>query len=61
MDAVRYEQATGILLSKRGHFQKLLDRRTQLLRMLHDKGMVAGDRAIVKELLVDIQMALSGF
>ncbi|MBO9602850.1 MAG: RHS repeat-associated core domain-containing protein [Novosphingobium sp.] len=44
----------------RSHLQKLLERRTQLQRLLKDPSLSASDRAIVKELLIDIQNALSG-
>jgi len=59
MDAVRFEKATGQLLSPTGHVQKLLDRRAQLTRLLSDKSLSASDRAVVKRLLIDIQDALS--
>jgi len=59
MDAVRFEKATGQLLSPTGHIQKLLDRRTQLMKLLSDPKLSANDRAIVKRLLIDIQDALS--
>ena len=60
MAAVRYERATGQLLSPKGHTQKLLDRRGQLQKLWSDRGLSAGDRQIVKELLGDIQDALGG-
>jgi RHS repeat-associated protein len=60
MDAYRHEQATGELLSRAGHGQKLLDRRTQLLEIYHDPKVSPADRAVAKELLTDVQSALSG-
>jgi hypothetical protein len=59
MDAVRFEKATGQLLSPTGHVQKLLDRRTQLTKLLSDPTVSANDRLITKRLLIDIQDALS--
>jgi hypothetical protein len=53
------EKETGRLLSKSGHVQKLIDRRSQLMDMLSDQTLNATDRAIVKKLLIDIQDALS--
>jgi hypothetical protein len=60
MDAYRYEQHTGQLLSPKGHGQKLFDRRTQLQKMLRNPNLSTGDKKIVKDLLIDIQNALSG-
>ncbi|MCC6743241.1 MAG: hypothetical protein IT175_05205 [Acidobacteria bacterium] len=60
MDAYRSERATGRLLSSSGHGKRLLERRTQLMRLLRDRSITAEDRAIIRELLVDIQDALSG-
>ena len=60
MDAYRYEQQTGQLLSRTGHGTKLLERRQQLQRMLHDPALSPGDRRIARDLLIDIQDALSG-
>jgi hypothetical protein len=59
MDAVRFEKATGQLLSPTGHVQKLLDRRAQLMKLLSDPALNPNDRAIVRRLLIDIQDALS--
>jgi hypothetical protein len=59
MDAVRFEKATGQLLSPKGHVQKLLDRRSQLMNLLGDPALSDTDRSIAKVLLVDIQNALS--
>jgi hypothetical protein len=47
-----------MLLSPQGHVQKLLDRRSQLMRLLHDSSISAAHRAIIKEILIDIQDAL---
>jgi hypothetical protein len=60
MDAYRFEQATGQLLSPTGHGQKLFDRRTQLQKLLHDPNLSPSDRQITKDLLIDIQNALGG-
>lgn len=59
MDAVRFEKATGKLLSPKGHVQKLLERRSQLMKLLRDPSVGEIDRAIIKEILIDIQNALS--
>lgn len=58
MDAYRYEQRTGRLLSPKGHGNKLRDRRTQLQK-LHRK-LEGEDRKVARELLIDMQNALSG-
>ena len=59
MDAVRYERATGHLLSRKGHTLKLIERRTQLQKLLRDSKLNASDRKVVKDLLIDIQDALN--
>jgi|GEM_PF-6520768 len=51
MDAFRIEGS---------HAQKLLERRTQLQRLYRDPKLGEGDRALVRDLLTDIQNALSG-
>ena len=59
MDAYRFEQETGQLLSPKGHAQKLLDRKAQLQRMLNPD-LSVNDRGIVERLLIDIEDALNG-
>ncbi len=59
MDVMRYEKETGVLLSKSGHTKKLVERRTNLLRIFKDKSVSDSDRQITKELFLDIQDALS--
>jgi hypothetical protein len=51
MDAFRREGS---------HAQKLFERRTQLQDLLRDPKLGQADRTIVRELLTDIQKALSG-
>ena len=58
-DAVRFERATGELLSPKGHTQKLLDRRTQLMKLRKDPNLNSGDRRIIHDILKDTQDALS--
>jgi hypothetical protein len=58
-DAVRHELATGQLVGGKGHVIKALEMRTALTKLLHDKSLSAADRSIVKDLLIDIQDALS--
>jgi RHS repeat-associated protein len=41
------------------HAQKLIERRTQLMRIYRDPSLSSGDRRIVRDLLIDIQNALS--
>lgn len=60
MDGYRYESQTGTRLSKSGHGQKLVERRDQLMRVLHKPDLSPGDRQITKDILIDIQNALSG-
>ncbi len=59
-DAIRSELATGVLLSPKGHFTKGVESRTALQRLFRDPSLGTSDRQIVKELLVDLQRALSG-
>jgi hypothetical protein len=56
MDAFRYEQRTGQMLSPKGHGLKLMERRTQLQRMF--RGLEGSDRRIARDLMGDIQDAL---
>jgi len=58
MDAYRYEQETGILLSRTGHGQKLLDRRKQVQGIF--RSLEGNDRRIARDILSDIQDALGG-
>ena len=58
-DAVRFERATRELLSPKGHTQKLIDRRTQLMKLRKDPNLSAGDRRIIHDILKDTQNALS--
>jgi RHS repeat-associated protein len=60
MDAFRYERATGTLLSPKGHGQKLINYRSSLMKLLNNPGLDGKDKQIVKDLLIDIQSALSG-
>ncbi|MFI0416532.1 MAG: RHS repeat domain-containing protein [Candidatus Thiodiazotropha sp.] len=58
-DVVRFERATGELLSPKGHTKKLLDRRTQLMKLRKDPNLSSGDRRIIHDILKDTQDALS--
>jgi RHS repeat-associated protein len=59
MDALRHERLTGELLSPAGHTKKLLDYRTNLLKLWDQRSRLnATDRRIVRDLLSDIQNAL---
>ena len=61
MDAFRFERATGQLVGGRSHHTKLLDYRNGLQKLWRNRGNLSvGDRQIVKQLLGDIQNALSG-
>lgn len=57
-DAVRYERTTGELLSPKGHSQKLIDRRTQLMKLRKDPNLSDSDRRIIHDILKDTQDAL---
>jgi len=56
MAALREEVQMGV---ERRHWQKLIDRRTQLLRIYRSGRLGASDRAITRGLLIGIQDALS--
>jgi len=58
-DAVRFEKATGELLSPKGHTRKLIDRRTQLIKLRKDPNLSSGDKRIIHGILKDAQDALS--
>ena len=57
-DAIRYEMRTGRLLSRKGHETKGEQRQRQLRRILQDGSLDAGDQAIAKRLLNDLDDAL---
>jgi len=59
--AVRYEGATGDLLSPAGHAQDAADTIKQLNTFLkNNTGISSNDQAVAKELIRDLQNALSG-
>lgn len=61
MDAFRLEQLTGGTVSGKTHSKKLLDYRKGLQNVWDDRANLStGDRQITKQLLGDIQNALSG-
>jgi len=61
MDAYRLEQLTGGTVGGKTHGTKLLQYRTALQRLWNNRtNLSATDKQIVKELLTDIQNALSG-
>jgi filamentous hemagglutinin len=59
-DAIRYEAQTGIMMSRTGHFQKGLEMRTALTRVLREESLSAAERQAVRSVLIDLQKALSG-
>ena len=59
-DAIRHELATSQLLSPKGHFIKGQEMRTALGRLLKSGNLGAGDQQIARQLLGDLQRALSG-
>jgi hypothetical protein len=62
MDAYRLEQLTGGAVGGKNHTKKLFDYRSALQRVWRNRAALsAGDRQITKQLLGDIQNALSGF
>ena len=59
MDALRHERLTGELLSPAGHTKKLLEYRTNLMKLWDQRSRLnSTDRGIVRDLLTDIQKAL---
>jgi RHS repeat-associated protein len=58
-DAIRSELATGLDVGGRSHILKGVEYRTALQRLYRDPTLSSGDRAIVKEVLTDLQNALS--
>lgn len=61
MDAFRLEQLTGGTVGGKIHATKLSNYRTALQRVWKNRGNLSeGNREITKELLTDIQNALSG-
>ena len=61
MDAYRLEQLTGTKVGGKSHAIKLSNYRTALLKIWSNKANLSfSDKQIVKQLLGDIQNALSG-
>lgn len=62
MDAFRLEQLTGRTVGGKVHSTKLLNYRNALRRLWNDRANLSvGDKQITKQLLGDIQNALSGY
>lgn len=62
MDAFRLEQLTGAKVGGKTHGTKLIQYRTALQRLWKNRAnLSASDRKTVKQLLNDIQNALSGY
>lgn len=62
MDAFRLEQLTGVPVGGKPHAIKLFNYRPGLQRLWSNRAnLSAGDRQITKQLLGDIQNALSGY
>ena len=59
-DAIRYELRTGKLLSPQGHMQKGIEMRNGLLSDLNSGRLNETDYTIARQLLKDLQNALSG-
>lgn len=61
MDAFRLEQLTGGTVGGKTHATKILNYRTALQKIWRNRvNLSTGDRQITKQLLRDIQNALSG-
>lgn len=58
-DAIREEIRTGVPIKGKFHFNKGLQQRANLIKLLRDASLDQGDREIVKRLLSDLQSALS--
>lgn len=59
-DALRYETSTGVLLSKAGHEQKVIEMRNGLMSDLRSGRLNEMDTRIARQLLKDLQNALTG-
>ena len=60
MDAVRLEKLTGQSVGGKFHSQKLIESRNGLLKLWKNRDTLSGsDRKVIKELLINIQDALS--
>jgi hypothetical protein len=57
--AIRHEVKTGELLSPVGHWEKAQGRRENLTKLLRDPSIGSEDKAIVKEILIDLQEGMS--
>jgi len=59
-DAIRHELKTGVAVGGKFHFTKGVEMRNGLKKLLDDSNLDPKDREVVKELLRDLQNALSG-
>ena len=60
MDALRYEIQTGLKVGGRQHAIKSFESRNGLLRLWRSGKLNPTERSVVKQLLIDLQDALSG-
>jgi filamentous hemagglutinin len=58
-DAIRYELQTGNLLSRQGHLEKGITVRHSLFKLFREKTLSPPDEQTAKNLLIDLQDALS--
>ncbi len=58
-DALRFEIQTGVPIGGKNHFMKGIEYRNALLKLWRSRSLSSSDRTIVKELLTDIQDAVS--
>lgn len=59
-DAIRHELKTGEMLSPSGHSQKGIEMRNGLMKDLKSGRLNAADSRIARDLVKDLQNALSG-
>lgn len=58
-DAIRYELETGQAVGGKVHFQKGMEMRSGLLSLIRSGKLDASDQTVAKQLLTDIQDAMS--
>jgi hypothetical protein len=58
MDALRFERASGQVLSPKGHFRSIIDIRRRAKRLLRDPNLSDGDRAALEYIVRDANKVL---
>jgi hypothetical protein len=59
-DVIRFERATGILLSKSGHIQKAVDMSRYFQKLVNSGNLSPTDTKAAQDIITDLNAALGG-